>query len=224
MKSVKRLFRVLYEPFKVFSEMEEKPEFLFPFLTVIILSVILFIITFPSTYSLVMERIMERVKELPKEQQEKALQFYTYQKMYIFGIIRTLLFLPIVILAQAGIFLLIFPLLGSQLTFRSSLTSVSYASWISFLGNLFKTVLMIIKKGRIHTDLTLFLPQIERGFIYRILSNVDFFTIFSLFILSTGFAVFGKVERKKTLFLVYTLWIIFIIIGAMLPAGKPGAG
>lgn len=223
MKVVFRLIRVLYEPFKVFTEMEEKPSPLFPFLAVIVLSVALYVLTFPSTYEWVLEKMMERVRELPPDQQEKAGQIYTFGRMYIGGAVSILVALPLKMLAQAGIFLLIFLLIGEQISFKGSLTSIAYANWVSFIGNLCKTPLILTKKSYdIHTDLTLFFPSMERKFIYKLLSKVDFFTIFSLIILSIGLAVFGKIERKKVLILVFILWLVFITLSSLLPTGTRG--
>jgi len=218
---MKKLIEIVYNPRKVF---QEDGGFIIPFIAVIILSIVFLVILTPVRFEQILQNVTERIQDLPQEQQERILGSMTVKNIIIRGGIAILIMVPIKIILQALIYQVSLPLIGGELSLKSSLFILSYANLIStFSGFLKVPVALISKNINVRTDLSIFLPQ-GSGYLWKVLSQIDLFTIWSLGILGLGLSIMGKVEQKKAYMLVGLLWLAYILLMPLIPWGKGGLG
>jgi len=218
---MKKLIEIVYNPRKVF---QEDGGFIIPFIAVIILSIVFLVILTPVRFGQILQNVTERIQDLPQEQQERILGSMTVKNIIIRGGIAILIMVPIKIILQALIYQVSLPLIGGELSLKNSLFILSYANLIStFSGFLKVPVALISKNINVRTDLSIFLPQ-GSGYLWKVLSQIDLFTIWSLGILGLGLSIMGKVEQKKAYMLVGLLWLAYILLMPLIPWGKGGLG
>ena len=218
---MKKLIEIVYNPRKVF---QEDGGFIIPFIAVIILSIVFLVILTPVRFEQILQNVTERIQDLPQEQQERILGSMTVKNIIIRGGIAILIMVPIKIILQALIYQVSLPLIGGELSLKNSLFILSYANLIStFSGFLKVPVALISKNINVRTDLSIFLPQ-GSGYLWKVLSQIDLFTIWSLGILGLGLSIMGKVEQKKAYMLVGLLWLAYILLMPLIPWGKGGLG
>ena len=218
---MKKLIEIVYNPRKVF---QEDGGFIIPFIAVIILSIVFLVILTPVRFEQILQNVTERIQDLPQEQQERILGSMSVKNIIIRGGIAILIMVPIKIILQALIYQVSLPLIGGELSLKSSLFILSYANLIStFSGFLKVPVALISKNINVRTDLSIFLPQ-GSGYLWKVLSQIDLFTIWSLGILGLGLSIMGKVEKKKAYILVGMLWLAYILLMPLIPWGRGGLG
>jgi len=218
---MKKLIEIVYNPRKVF---QEDGSFIIPFIAVIILSIVFLVILTPVRFEQILQNVTERIQDLPQEQQERILGSMTVKNIIIRGGIAILIMVPIKIILQALIYQVSLPLIGGELSLKNSLFILSYANLIStFSGFLKVPVALISKNINVRTDLSIFLPQ-GSGYLWKVLSQIDLFTIWSLGILGLGLSIMGKVEKKKAYILVGMLWLAYILLMPLIPWGRGGLG
>jgi len=218
---MKKLIEIVYNPRKVF---QEDGGFIIPFIAVIILSIVFLVILTPVRFEQILQNVTERIQDLPQEQQERILGSMTVKNIIIRGGTAILIMVPIKIILQALIYQVSLPLIGGELSLKNSLFILSYANLIStFSGFLKVPVALISKNINVRTDLSIFLPQ-GSGYLWKVLSQIDLFTIWSLGILGLGLSIMGKVEKKKAYILVGMLWLAYILLMPLIPWGRGGLG
>jgi len=122
----------------------------------------------------------------------------------------TLLTLPVVMLAMAGIFFGVFAALGGDASFKQVFAVVTHSSAVSIIGQLFITPLNYVRESMSSaTNLAVFFPMLdETSFLARLFGMVDLFLVWWVIVLAIGLAV---LYRRKTgpiaagLFTVYGL-------------------
>ena len=112
------------------------------------------------------------------------------------------------------VYLLLVPLVGSGLSFLSSLTAVAYANVISLLAFIIKAPIQILAKNpQVQTSFALFLQKMDHeSFLYRFATQADFFTFWSLYVLGIGLAIMGGFEKKKGVLLTYIVWLVWTVV------------
>lgn len=218
---MKKLIEIIYNPEKVF---EENGSFIIPFLTVIILSIIFLVILTPLSFEQILQNVTERIKELPQEQQEKILESLTVKNIIIRGGIAILIMVPIKIILQALIYQVLLPLIGGEISLKNSLFVLSYANLISTFSGFVKVPVALLSKNiNVRTDLSILISS-KGGYLWKVLSQIDLFTIWSLGILGLGLSIMGKVDKKKAYTLVGILWLAYILLMPLIPWAKGGLG
>ncbi len=212
------IIRILYDPVKVFRkrEMEQgiNPWILFGL--IIIVSIIIFLLSLHHQYQFAVQKIMERIQQLPESQRKLALQHISYKKMLTTGLAAVIFMVPLKLLFQGLIFQQLFTIWGNIKSFSDSLYVVVYGNLISIYAQILKLVIEYTTgKPYVNFDLSLFVSK-QNPLLYKVLSNVDIFTIWSLIVMGIGFSELARVKRSKSFTIVFALWIIYIAIIAFL--------
>ncbi|MDP2807239.1 MAG: YIP1 family protein, partial [bacterium] len=105
-------------------------------------------------------------------------------------------------------------MLGGKSSFAQMLASTVWAWMVSIPGSFIKVPLMfIMDTAKVHTSLALVLPpEMEETFIFRLLSQVDIFAIWTLAVMAIGYSVFTGVKQKKSFWAVFVTWAVWILI------------
>jgi hypothetical protein len=84
------------------------------------------------------------------------------------------------------------------------------------LGGIVGSAVMIARRSvEVSMSFNLFFPFVEKGtFLFRLLTQLNFFTIWSLLVFGLGLSIVGKMNIKKSYALAFGLWIVAILIGA----------
>ena len=199
------LVKIFHSPREVFEKVDEKPNWLLPFLTIILVSLILTIVLLPTVIQPAAVEGVESRFQGNDQGLERAMKWVSGPLFYVVTLGSVLFTAPLKILAQAGILALFLLLLHGQVRFPKVLAVTSYSALISILGGIVKGGIMLgTKSTEVYTNLTLFLPFVEKDtFLYRLLSQVDFFTIWSLVLFGLGLSIVGKIERRKSYILIF---------------------
>ncbi|HSF42946.1 MAG TPA: YIP1 family protein [Thermoanaerobaculia bacterium] len=225
-----RLIGVLVSPGKTFRSIAERPTWLVPFLVLMALSL--------GVGGLLMSRVdpgemvryqLEKFGDrLPPEQVEKAVED-AENMTPARRLLQTAIGLPVAALlyaALAGVFLVIFKVLGSQMTFKQSLSTYLYGLVpIGVVSTLINLPLMIAREsitpeeamsGGVLVASPAILASEETSAVIRsLLGSLNFFTLWTLVLLAIGYRIVARVSIAVSAGTVFTLWLLYV-------AGKAG--
>jgi hypothetical protein len=125
----------------------------------------------------------------------------------------------------AGIFHLLFRMVGGKGSFRNARAVVGYGMIITTIGSLVKLPIMISKETMfVELGPTIFLPALEPSDkLYKFLfTGFDLFSIWWLVILIIGLAIGYRVSKSKAATVVVLAWLVMSALIAMLPGGGFG--
>lgn len=208
------IIRILYDPVKVFRkrEMEQGINPWILFVIIIVVSVFIFLLSLHHQYQYAVQKILERIQQLPEDQRKLALQHISYKRMLTTGLAAVIFMVPLKLLFQSLIFQQLFTIWGNIKSFSDSLYTVVYANLISIYAQILKLIIEYATgKPYVNFDLSLFVSR-QNTALYKILSNVDIFTIWSLIVMSIGFSELARVKRSKSITIVFGLWVIYIVL------------
>jgi len=176
--------------------------------------------TFTATRYVSIDEITERMEKggASEEQMEKAKRFFSSPLYFVITfallIVSTLIFLLLV----SVIINFALPLFGADGTFLMTFALIVNTGLISGLGNIIRTFLILIKKRPfVLTSPALILPPAwQETFLFRFLSQFDFFTIWRLFLIGLGLTVVYDLRGKKGFYLIFGLYLIWIIFATTL--------
>ncbi len=216
------LAKVFYSPTEVFQGVDESPHWVMPFLTVLVLTLILTAVLLPTV---IQPNAIETARSRlggAEEQMEGAFKFIGGSGFYAVTLVSAGFGSALKIIAQAGIFALLLLLLGGEVNFRKILGVTAYSGVIGAVGGFVTGGIMIATKSlQAATNLSLFAPGLEKKtFLFKFLSGVDFFTIWSLLLFALGLSVVGKIDKRKSYILVFLLWFVLIAVFSLVPGIK----
>jgi hypothetical protein len=226
MERLKSLFEVFWAPSKVFQREEELPNPWIPFAFVILVFFLYLLVTQFTLGQVIAEKAREQIEQLPPNQREAALKALE-SPVLVYLQIGIRVFLAIFkMFVLAIIYYVTLPLIGGTITFISSLTAVVYANVISLLAIIVKLPISIATKNlSVQTSFALFLQGVpEKSFLYVVAKQLDFFTLWSLVVLGIGLSHLGKVDKKRAIFFVYALWLVWVLLNGIITTRVGGGG
>jgi hypothetical protein len=225
MGELARLTGVVWSPGAAFQDIAARPRW-WPPLVVLVLASLAFTYTF--TQRVGWERFFRqqaetnsRMRDMPADQKEQALamQMRIGPAAAIGGVV---LGFPIMALATAGVFLLVFrTVFGAELSFRQAFAIVCY-SWVPLLfGSIMALVVMLLKTPEDFdlnyptlTNIGAFLePASTPKWLLSLGTSIDIFTIWVLILLATGFAAAGrKISWGSSFAGVIGTWAVYVLV------------
>lgn len=138
------------------------------------------------------------------------------------GPIFSLLFVPLVTAVSAGLLHVMFGLIGGgNGTFKQMYAISAHASIISALQLVFTTVVTLAADKAAGANLAVFAPTLdETTFMYRLLSTIDVFYVWSTFVTAVGVAVLYK---KRTGTVAMVLFGIYLAIALIIAFARSGS-
>jgi len=221
MKGVKMNFLNIYaSPNQFFTKLAEKPIWLIPLIIVTIISVLLSVVAIAKTdweeQKAKVREMMEK-QNVPEERIERVLNALNPKTGFLRGIIAVMIIAPLGILVFASILNLLMPLLGTASSFKKTFAVAANSALIRIPAGIVKACLMLIKNTAfVSTSLILFFPKMsDKGFLYGLFSRIDFFTIWELILVGLGLKVLFNISDKKTYYVVFGIWLLYIIISSL---------
>ncbi|MCU0606239.1 MAG: hypothetical protein MUF78_02165 [Candidatus Edwardsbacteria bacterium] len=97
-------------------------------------------------------------------------------------------------------------------------TATAWAMMVNLPSSLVRVPLILAQETiKVQTSLALILPpEMEESFIYRLLAQVDVFTLWMLFVMATGYSVFTGLDRRRSYAATYGAWGLWALVAAAL--------
>jgi hypothetical protein len=201
---------IYYQPSKVFEQLKPKTLWWVPVIILLAVSVGVMFITRP----VVVPEIMDQMAKNPDIPAESLPQVQERIQNPLYGLLGVLVGMPLAWVAVGLVFWGIFSMLGGKSSFGPMFAATAWASMISIPGSLIKVPLMfIMDTAKVQTSLALILStDMDGTYIFRLLAQMDFFTIWTVAVMALGYSVFSGVKPKKSFWAVFITWIVFILI------------
>lgn len=204
---MKNLLRVIVEPGKVFEE-DQKPWA--PLIATVLIAICYFVVIQVVLKEEIFSMSLQYIEGLPEAQREAATAALQSRTRMVTALFTIILLIPLKVLIQALIYNVSVPLLGGEITYFKSLTVLSFANFISILSDVAKLPIAIFTRNPVpRTDLGILVGN-SKSYLATVLSQVDPFTIWSLFIIALGLEKYGKMKKSNAAILVAILWIVYI--------------
>lgn len=205
-----KIIGIYYRPTEVFEQLKPKTLWWVPLIIVVAVSAAAVWITRP----IVMPEIMAQMAQNPDIPPESLPQIQEKIQNPLFSLLNVFLGLPLAWLAVGLVFWGVFSMLGGKSTFVKMFAATIWAWMVSIPGSLVKVPLMfVMETAKVHTSLALILPlEMEETFLFRLLSQVDIFAIWTISVMAIGYSAFTGIKQKKSLWAVFITWAVWILI------------
>ena len=220
-----RIINIFTAPTKVFTTLKEKPEWVTPFIIVLVVVALSAAITVSVTKEAIIAKQEEMMRErgMTEEQIEQALKVASGPVMVISSTIGAAVFIVIVLLVFAFLTNLLIPLFGGTGAFKQVWSVVCFSALIKVPSAILKVILMAFTKSPyVTTSLALFVPGLaEDSFAYKALAGFDFFIIWEMVLVALGISITNEIEKKNAYTVVFLIWIASIFVGIALGVFGP---
>ncbi|MFW6256953.1 MAG: YIP1 family protein [Bacillota bacterium] len=214
-EKLKRAGNIFLDPVKVFQELREEKDWVFPLIVIIIASIIasFFVYDVVSSPEYMEEMHQEMEEELSEEelQQMQGEQNDSYVMLII--IVSTFvggLFVFLFIYLLLALFLwLMGKFKSKEYPFSQTFSVAAYIGLVGSLGNILNGVLIYLQRDpELEINLALIFPGLE-GVMDTIANQVNIFGIWLVILLVLAVSVFYEVKKKKLFLLLFVLWAVF---------------
>lgn len=218
-----RLVGALAAPVKTFESIRQRPTWLVPLLTLVVLAVTVSLAANPKVdWEDVITTQMEKSgQEVSDSQVEGIVQFYEKWGAAV-SVGSTVIGYPIAFLVFAGAFFVAFKVLGSDLTYPASLSTVLYAFTPFALSLVLSLPIVLlaneigyeqVKSGSfLASNLGTFAPADASPVMAAMLSSIDVFSIWVVALLAVGFSIVARVSRAQAAVVALAFWGVWIAI------------
>ena len=138
------------------------------------------------------------------------------------GPLATMIFTPLIMLLTAGLMHVMFGLVGGgNGTFKHVYAISAHAAIISALQLVFTTIVTLAAGRAAGANLAVFTPTLEATtFIYKFLSYIDLFYVWSTFITAVGL---GVLYKRRTGPIAMVLFGIYFVVAAIIAYATSGS-
>jgi len=222
-----RLTGVYFEPAKTFHSVDRKPTWLGMYILVAILTVgVTYALTMRMDYRTYMTKAMQ-MNPLTRNLSEEQLEQILAREPGAFQRYSGIFFAPIGVLVGylilATVFLVVFILMGASIGFRKSMAATVWGMGppgiiVAILGIVFVMVkdpqtLDINVVNNVVSNLGPLVSSKDQPFVHSLLSSIDLFSIWTIYLLSVGFAAVSdrKLTPGKAATGIVVLWLLWVV-------------
>lgn len=225
MSEVGRITGVYLDPKTAFADIAARPRWYVPLILLIVAAIAFtYCYTTHIGWRHYIAQTMEnnpRTRDLPAEARET--QINAGAKIApIFGYVGSLIGIPVVALAIAGVLLLMSKMMGASLQFKQMFAITAYAMLPGLISSILAIIVMFLKNpDDFNLQNPLFFnigaalepPPNTGKFLYSVASSIDLFTFWTILLLATGISVAArKVPFSKALVAVVVPWVIWVLV------------
>jgi hypothetical protein len=223
--SAGRVIGVLVSPGKTFRSVAERPDWLVPFLVLLVLSLAVswLVQSRVDPEEMVRYQFGKFIDRVPPEQVDEAIERAENptagQKALQIGI--GVPAIALLYTAIAGVFVLIFKLLGSEMRFKQSLSTYLYGSMPMAVAALINLPLILARKsvtpeevmsgGVLVASPEILVSEETSAVIRSLLGSLNFFTLWTLALLILGYRTVARVSLAASSGAVITLWLLWVV-------------
>lgn len=229
MEALKCIIKIIISPKEIFQKLKERPYIFTPLVLILISLFLVGIVSSSITQETQIKNLEKQLEELEKQKDEEGIYLDKEQIEQMIKFIQSPLGLilggvgktiggVIILLISSFFFYLLASLFGGNARFKHSFSLVAY-SYVPFIfRNVLQAIYMFSTKKMIEPGLS-FLVKNDQIFFRGILSSIDIFVIWHLFLLVLGFGIVFGLSRKKSIMIVgiyFFIVILFSILGSSL--------
>ncbi len=218
MSALSGVTRVLFSPRQVFDSVREKPNWILPLVILILVISIVTPIIFPTIRTEILANITNN-PDYSDEQKAQILEQVSGRITLAWILIPGLLYQVISFFVMAAVFFFVANILmGGEGKFAPMLSVTLLSQLVTIPEDLIKVPLILAKQTvKVHTDLSLFLPSsMDESFLFKLLSQLDIFGFWKIYLVGLGMAVLYKFTLKKSMTAAFTVWGIYVLIAALM--------
>ena len=218
MSALSGVLQVLFAPSKVFASVRQMPNWILPLIIFTALVVIVTLILYPTIRTEILNNVTNN-PDLNEEQRAQLVEQVSGRLTLGWILGPGLVFQLIIYFVVAAVFFFVANILmGGEGNFPQLLSITGLSQMVMIPEDLVKVPIILAKQTiKVHTDLSLFLPtSMEESFVLRLLSQLDIFTFWKVFLIGLGTAVVYKFTNKKAMTAAFVIWGIYILLAALM--------
>lgn len=212
-----KIIDIFTAPTRVFTGLKEKPEWVKPFVIVLVVVALSSAFTVMLTKDTIITKQEEALRErgMSDEQVEQAKKFIQGPLPVVLGGIGGAVFTAVLLLLFTVVLNLLVPVFGGTDAFKSVFSVVSFSALIMVPATVLKLILIAITKSPyVTTSLALLAPNLEKtSFLYQLLAGFDFFVIWEMILVALGISIINGVKKQNAYILVFLIWLVSIFVG-----------
>jgi hypothetical protein len=211
-----RIAGIFFEPRKVFNYLNYKPSWLFAFILILIIAIVIAEIILPQNLLLQKEIVSQipRLSSAPPEILDRMTEVDTGKRIStaISEVLKNLIGL---FLLTSLVYFFCNIILGGESSYKKVLSVVTYTSFITILGAILKTPLILAKNSAdVQTSLALLMPEGDFTKIrYLLLAFIDVFAIWQIILIALGMTVLYRFSKGKAFTATIISWLIVVLLG-----------
>lgn len=231
LSEMERVVNVFTAPSKTFTDLLRSANWLVPFLIISILSIAYVAVVdkkigwnqvVENKFNSMSEKQKERLEQAPPEaraQQQRAMLM-----SFRYGSYASPVFILIVFALLALIYMLAFNFgIGAEVQYKHALAVLMYASLPSILRTLLAIGTVFLNsdpttfnfENPVVTNPGFAVSEAAQPALYSLLSKIDVFALWGLYLTAVGFACVGKVKKNSALGVVFGLYGAYALVGIL---------
>ncbi|MGB7055944.1 MAG: YIP1 family protein [bacterium] len=211
------ILNIYFAPSKVFNVLKEKPQWIMPFIIILVVVAVTAAVTVSLTRETIVARQEEMFEErgMSEEQIEQAKQFTSGPAIVISSVLSAVIFTAILLLLFALITNLFIPLFGGESGFQKVFSVICFSALVVVPAAILKLIMIAITKSPfVTTSLALLVPNLAKtSFVYQLLAGFDFFLLWEMILVAMGITITNNVVKKNAYILIFMIWIASIFVG-----------
>ena len=211
-----KISNVFFAPQKTFASIDRKPDWIIPLAIVLIITLLFTVVIMPIAIPEQMSKQRAKMEErgMSPEEIDRAMEIGE-KAGKIAGPISAVVVSILFLLVISGILMFVGNIiLGGKTSFKKLFSVVCYSSLIGSLNQLILLLIIPFKKTMdVHFSLAAFMSSdSSETMLYQLLKKIDLFTIWEIIVMGIGVAVIYKFTTKKSIGMVASLYVIYIIL------------
>jgi len=219
--SVGRLIGVLVSPVKTFRSIAERPTFGAALLVLLVASgAVAYVVGLRTDYrDVITQTVKEKGRDVPEAQLEPQITM-RQEAGPIISACTVPVFIVIVSLLAALIYWVVFKLLGSDFSYKSSLAVSLHAAMPGVIAALLTLPVVLsraslgyadMKSGSfLQSNLAFLAPADAKAWVTALYASVDFFTLWSVVLSIIGFKAVSRLSTQQVAAIVLLVTLLFI--------------
>ncbi len=224
------MFDIYFAPRQAFSRLKEKPHWFAPIVIVVVASMFASLVTaqfvdWEEQRAKAVERMRERSmseEDIAKATESMDRLFGNPLVRYGGPLVNGLLTTAVGLVLLALVYNVMIPLLGGTGSFVRALAVVTNAALVIVPGLLLRIILSILtRSAEVTTSLAALVPNSKSGFLTIVLTRLDPFAVWQLFLAGLGLNVVFDLRGSRSYWLVFSVWAVVTLLFAFL-GGRVG--
>ena len=218
-----RLWMMFTSPGQVFEDIGVKPSWILIMAVLVIIGVGAQIVIAPhiDQEATMRTQLGDRADDITDEQMEQMLG--PAEKIAKFTPIIGLIIAPLAWAIMAAIFLVMLKIVGSEIDFKKTLSTVLHGYWPATAVALVLTGILVQRVGKVaqqdlanivKANVGAFMSADAPAWLTAVASTLSIFNIWVVVLLIMGFATVGKISRGKAAAATLVPWITWMVVKA----------
>jgi hypothetical protein len=212
---ISRMIGVFFSPQKTFESIGRKPDWLIPFIVILVLALVSVYFMQPVIMSESLQKQQEKMEERGMSAEQMDVATEQAQKVMKFTVIPSAIIVTALNFVVGALIWLFVGniILGGAAKFKQVFAVNVYRSLITTIGGLIKLPIILSKETlNVHFSLATFMSdEMRDSFVYKVLAQTDIFNVWSIGVLCIGLAAIYKFKVAKVWPVVVIIYVAFYL-------------